>query len=567
VAGLATAASVTLAAGVGCSLLVNHESTQCVTNADCARAPFANQSICTEGVCVAPAADGGGNPIPDSSLFADVPTPPCQTNQDCLPLHGGANWICRKSDGACVEVDSPDCPSIIGNYTSDDVILLGALLPLPSDQVYGKMGAGISDALRLAVGDFSGNLPAVMDGGNTRPLAVVLCSETVNADRAARHLRDDLHVPLVFGTAFSASTLTVAQDVTLQGEQFLFSPAAGSDLSPVNDGGLVWRTIPSDSYQAAAIDATVSFLEASSFPAPDGGAPDGGAPLRVAIVHQADVYGNQLAADVASNLTVNGGPAGDAGANFADIDYGNPDQPTTNQNQLYADAINAVEQQHPNIVVLLGYTHAIGSVLSGIESEWPPGKPPPLYVLSNGLNTADLLTAVGTNDGLRKRILLTSPGQSASNSVTSSFYIRYRTQFTSDGTYPQSYAAPNMYDAFYAAAYALAATRNTDLNGLDVLAAMRKVLGVPDSGTATSVNVGSDAISTAFAAIQEGTPITLHGVSGPLNFDLATGDVVSDVQIWCLAAGTTTPTLQASGLSYSASLSQLQGDALDPSCN
>ena len=563
--GFAIAMAVSIAAGGGCSLLVNHESAQCASSDDCAH--FGNQSVCTDGICVAPVTDGGKGPITDSSLFSDVLTPPCQTSQDCLPLHGGANWICRKSDGTCVEVDSPDCPApIIGNYTSDDVILLGALLPLPGDQVYGKMGAAITNALRLAVDDFSGNLPAVTDGGNTRPVAVVLCSETVNADRAARHLRDDLHVPLVFGTAFSASTITVAEDVTRKGQELLFSPAAGSDLSAVNDGGLVWRTIPSDSYQAAAIDATVSFVEANGFPS-DAGAADAGTPLRVAIVHQADVYGNGLAALVAQNLTVNGGPASDAGADFIDVDYGNPDQPTANQNQLYADAINAVQQQLPNVIVLLGYTHAIGSVLSGIENVWPNGTPLPRYVLSNGLNTADLLTAVGTNDGLRKRILVTSPGQSASNSVTSSFYIRYRNQFTNDGTYPQSYATPNMYDAFYAAAYALAATRNTDLVGLDVATALRKVLGVPDGGTATSINVGSDAIPTAFATIQAGAPIALHGVSGPLSFDLVKGDVVSDVQIWCLARGATAPTLLASGLVYSASLGQLQGSALAPGCN
>jgi hypothetical protein len=119
------------------------------------------------------------------------------------------------------------------------------------------------------------------------------------------------------------------------------------------------------------------------------------------------------------------------------------------------------------------------------------------------------------------------------------------------GTFPASYATVNAYDAFYTVAYALAATRNTDVVGLDVVNALRKIM-TPSSAPTTSIAVGSDGISTAFGAIQAGTPIALTGASGPLTFNLATGDVTSDVQVWCIAQGGAGPAFQASGLFYGA---------------
>ncbi len=91
--------------------------------------------------------------------------------------------------------------------------------------------------------------------------------------------------------------------------------------------------------------------------------------------------------------------------------------------------------QLPDVVILMGYTHAISSVLAAIETAWQSitAKPPPRYILSNGLETADLLALVSKNDSLRRRILGTSPGENPATNPTGDFYSlydeRYRTQF------------------------------------------------------------------------------------------------------------------------------------------
>jgi ABC-type branched-subunit amino acid transport system substrate-binding protein len=563
-----------LAVGAGCSLIVDQSPSQCATNDDCAR--FAG-TACLQGGCVAQTvgpADGG-----PADTFAE-PGPPatnCTSTQDCLPEHQGANWICRKSDATCVSVVSEDCPGpIVGNYTSDDVVLVGAILPLAGP--YANMGRPIENSIRLAASGFSAGLPPAHDGGNERPLAVILCDESDDVVRAANHLRGDLRVPVILGTAFSASTLTVAQDVDLDADaaagpaQFVMSPAASSDLSTVAPTGLVWRTIPSDTYQAAAMDALVLHLE-PGLKTQHGGEQN----MRVAVVHQADVYGNYLSGLVTSNLVFNGAPAGAASNTgfFATIDYGNPDDPATDPNPDvgYANAINALTQDAsvaPDLILLMGYSLGITKVLAGIENAWPSAAAyRPQYILANGMESADLLAQIGSNDGLRTRILGTAPGKDPNlDANMGQFASLFRLTYD-DGTSPLSYAAANAYDGFYALAYGIAATKNVDVAGADVVAGLKKIL-TPSPGS-LAVDVAPDQIAGALHAIQTGSAITLNGTSGPLAFDAA-GSVVADVQVWCVVPSTGADggvglALEASGLSYtSSSVSPALVGAIDASC-
>jgi ABC-type branched-subunit amino acid transport system substrate-binding protein len=589
VGNLALAGAIAIAwcagAGSACSLLVDRASAQCSSSSDCVGRFGAGSTCGADGICVTPAASDagdGGDATPFEASLGDAPALPCQTTQDCTPLDPSA--ICRKSDGACVSVITQECQKTIGQFSSDDTILVGALLPSDTDVTYGHLGASIESALRLAAADFSGDLPPLTDGGHRRPIAIVLCNEEQGVDKATAHLRDDLRVPIILGTAFSASTLQVAADLADAGRTLVMAPAAGSDLSAVVDGGLVWRTMPPDATQAAAIDALVAFLEPTiedgdaGAGGTDAGGDAAGPKMRVAVVHQADVYGNELEAAVTQGLRFNGLAAGDPNndAYFIDVDYGNPDQPGPNQDGLYADAVTAVTNASklPDVIVLLGYTHAVQRVLTGIESIWPGGKRPQ-YVLSNGLETPDLLdvVATATTTSLRTRILGTSPGEDPSvDPVTNAFDVRFRL-FVDGGAFPESYATANAYDAFYALAYGVAGARNSDLVGLDVVRAMRTVLVTtppPEGGTpdAAPIAVGSDGIPAALAAIQAGQKIALQGVSGPLLFDVSSGSgaVTADVQVWCITAASGTPQIARSGLAWDTAQGTLVGSAIDPAC-
>jgi ABC-type branched-subunit amino acid transport system substrate-binding protein len=540
---------------VACALIVNHADAQCSTDGDCAKYPG---TVCVEGGCTARAAST------DAAVKPDVPPLPttCTSTQDCFALHG-ENWICRPSDHQCLSLVSPDCAQVVGPYQSDDVVLLGALLPLFGP--HQSTGAGLSDAVRLATLDFTSAQVALPDGGTRRPISIVLCDESDDVDRAARHLRDDLGVAAILGTGESESTLKVAIDVTNQGNQLLMSPRATADLSSVTSKGLVWRTCPTDALEGAAMSAV---MHANVEPVLNG---QGVSQVRVAILHATDPESKEIASTIDQTLIVNGALATDQSNSglVVDVDYGDPDNPTLGDpSGKYADAIQALTSQAalPDAILFAGTTQGVTNVLSGVEANWPPtAARHPFYVISSGAQTAELLTQVGTNDALRKRILGTAPGSNpATYNNLSKFIVRYRQLFT-DGTLPETFGVAQAYDAFFTLAYAVSVARNADIDGTDLVTALRAILapadaGAADGGGAVTVNVGPNDIGAALTALAQGESIALRGVSAPLAFDLQKGDLVTDVQVWCILPGqSSTPAYQFSGLQYSASSAQLVG--------
>jgi branched-chain amino acid transport system substrate-binding protein len=553
-------ATTALALFCACSALIDHADSQCATNVDCLKFPGTQ---CVAGGCVAVADLEAG--VGDLDALAAAP---CTSTQDCVTIHG-TNWMCRAADSTCVNLTSQDCASVAGHYTSDNLVLVGAILPLLGP--HQSTGLALQDAIRLAVGDFLGGLPTPA-GDLQRSVAVVICNESDNADRAATFLRDELRVPIIIGAGESATTKQVANDVTVPGGQLLVSPRATADLSAYSASGLVWRTCPSNQLEGDALVDLVSQIVVPSVEAQYSLAG-----VRVAIVHATDPDSTDLDAQLTAAFAPGGGgdggasDAGDAGVGEAgaggsitsllDVSFGNPDDPTSTP--AYSTAIGAVTQEvgAPDVIVLLGQTQAVSNVLGGIEANWPAGPHLPRYALSSGLQTAELLTLVGSNAGLRTRILGTAPGSNpATYPDLSAFLVRYRETFT-DGTIPETFGVAQAYDALYTVAFAASITTQPQLVGTNVTDALHQML-TPVSGVPPmTYDVGPADIPTVLAALQTGAPIALNGASAPLAFDVHTGDLVSDVQVWCIAggAGDAGVGFESSGAAYIASTGVLTG--------
>jgi ABC-type branched-subunit amino acid transport system substrate-binding protein len=522
----------------GCSLLVNQSASQCAEDSDCAA--FAG-TRCASGACVvAPGFDA-----------AVDPGAPCTSTQDCLTLHG-SNWVCRSN--VCKALGSDQCGIVLGNYTADDVLLLGAILP-----IYGphkSTGLPMERALAFAVEqDFGGGVPLGLDGG-ARPLAVVLCDESQDPVGAAQHLADDVNVPAILGPAFGDSFLAVAAQVAVPKGVLLFSPYATADLSSLaadaGGGGLAWRTAPSSDGEAAAMANVVSAIlepriQSQEHPAR----------LAVSVVWRSDADGTSLHTSLLSSLSFNGFPA-TAPINedvFTDVSYGNSDAPGE---EATAAVTKVTSSPLPQLVIVIGRTEAVTDIVEGIENVWPSTAAPPYYLVSHGLQVEELLTLVTSFPTLRARLLSTAPGDNEmTNAALRDLLIRYQ-QLYSD--YPsETFGLAQAFDAYYALAYGLAAVRNADVVGLDERDGLEKVLFGP--GTPQPVTVGPEAIGVAFAAIRAGTPLALQGASGALQFDAATGTPLANVQVWCVtqAAGTGVPVFTSAGVAWSAATATLTG--------
>jgi branched-chain amino acid transport system substrate-binding protein len=513
-----TLALLALAAGVlvawpGCSLIVDTKADQCTTDVDC---KALGGGTCQGGVCT------GGAPLRE-----------CSSNADCKGR--GDFWVCNKTAGTCASLHSTECTTVDGDYTNDDAFLIGSILPTAGPDK--DTGHPMENSIRLALADFidaANGLPKA--GGGTRPFVLVGCNDNSDADvavTAAKHLANDIGVPAIIGAAFSGITIKVATTVTIPAGVLLISPSATSvAITDLQDNGLVWRTSPSDVFQAKALALLMPQIEAAvhaelpSLPQ--------GAGVRVAILNKGDSYGSGLGKALEKILTFNGKPAlDDANRDlYKRLDYGNPDDPTADPTR-YPDKVAQILAFKPHVVLVFGTNEGVTNVFSPIVDGWAnatKGSPQPLprFLFSDGGEVPDLWDKIGANKDLRSRILGTVPG--TNNGLYLGFKSAYKTKFSNDGD-PAVFGAAGSYDAAYLLGFAAVAIGAQPVTGANLVGGLKKE--VPPG---TSIDVGTDSINPAFKVLEAGKNIDFNGSSGPLDFDVTTGDAPSDIQIWCMPA-------------------------------
>jgi len=123
--------------------------------------------------------------------------------------------------------------------------------------------------------------------------------------------------------------------------------------------------------------------------------------------------------------------------------------------------------------------------------------------------------------------------------------------------FPPSFGAAGGYDSVLLLAYATATLGSGAETGEGLAEGLKKL----SNPLGPVINTGPKNIPAGFAALRDMGGIDFAGASGPLNFDPATGEAKSDIQIWCLpksASGAALPSVY-SGLFYDALTEQLSG--------
>jgi branched-chain amino acid transport system substrate-binding protein len=502
---LALAALCLAGSSTSCVLIVDRSPAQCEIDSDCAAFPG---TVCTPAQVCGP--------------------PPCFVNQDCI-AQLGEHHVCLK--GACTSLKSAECPIVEGDYESDEALLLGVVVPTEGEA--GTTGLSINNGIRLAMREFdqtANGLPPAPGLEARRPLAFVSCNDKSDGDTAvlaARHLTS-LGLPAIIGAAFSGITIKMATEVTIPAQTLLISPSATSvAITDLDDGGLVWRTAPSDIYQARAVVQYVPAIEEAVRDALMLGAGD---KVRLAILHKGDAYGSGLGKAVEKDLLLNGAAAlatSNSGS-YLRFDYGDPDNTSANPPR-YEQAVQQALSLAPHILLIFGTAEGVVDVFQPIEGGWQAAHRARV-MFSDGGVVNQLWDYVGTNAELRRRVTGTVPG--TMNSLFLAFRGEYNTQYMDDGTSPDVFGAAGAYDATYLLAYSAVSIGGAQITGPALAEGLKKMVppGIP-------VNVGTDAINGTFTTLLNGEPIDFDGASGPLDFDVVTGEAPSDIQIWCLPAG------------------------------
>jgi len=422
----------------------------------------------------------------------------CAVHSDCDIL--GSTQICGP-DSVCVEALGPHCPRFVGPLGEDNTVIVGTIMPTVGD--FTSIGRPIEQAEELAITEIndSGGLP----GG--RRLVLLECDSSGSREQGlevADHLIDTVGVPVIFGPAFSSIFIDVTTQRSAPAGVMTISPSATSPtISGLDDNGLGWRTAASDTFQGTAI---ADLIRLRGF-------------TKVIALGKDDAYGLGLLNKVGEELVTELGED-----NYFSLSF--PD-PGTTPNPDYASAVvnSLTALPDADVTVLLGTTE-VAEVLDLFEIALTENATVSSmrYIMADGGKASQTLDLAELDETLIPRIEGTESDHNNGQLYTA-FSLRFQQRF---GVPPGIYNA-NAYDAVYLVAYAMSTLPEAQAaTGASVAAAMARLADT----SAEVVEAGPSHINEARNALASGGNINYEGASGPLDFDLMTGEAGANVARW-----------------------------------
>jgi ABC-type branched-subunit amino acid transport system substrate-binding protein len=452
---------------------------------------------------------------------AAAPVAKACSNRACSEAHGGEAWVCRASDHACVPVASEDCKAMYEprDLLSDDAVWLGAIFPMtgPDGDDWGKMNMDGVDFARSEIAQATAPLRKADGSSGARPIALVGCNDVADPVRAARHLVEDVGVPAVIGFGAAEEVVSVASNVLIPAGVLTVASMTPSPVitripQPSDVPRMVWRTtFATDAIAEAAALMVHESLEPRAHRAP----------TRVSLVHREGPAADSFAGTFYRRLIFNGRAAVDNGRDYQEVTVG----PRTLEEGRRVGKL--VGDAQPSIVFLVSWTENVETIVQTIEDSAAPDRRP-IYVIPND-GTELLKGFIGRSADRRHRVFGISSLSSALPNAR--FVIRYNQARNAQVT--RSINPGVSYDAFYLLAYAaFALPPGANVTGRTLADAFGRL--VPP-GTALEAGPASvlDAVSTLAATGR----VDLDGTQGPLDFDLKTGEALSDLSLLCPAVG------------------------------
>ncbi len=460
----------------------------------------------------------------------DYHTQECATNADCIGAHG-ANWICRRSDKTCQGLITDDCQTVLGsdNLLDDDTSLFGALFAINGANA--ATGKGELYALKMAFNDFApvNGLPPVPGSSKRRQVSVLVCDDSAANDVALRsvtHMTAELGIQGIIGPSWSGPTINfLTKQSVPAGALVIGAGTTSPDLTNLQKNGLFFRTCESTALEAPPIARLAADVETEleKQPALAG-------KVKIAVASKGDSFGKGTTQVLLQSLTIGGKPATDPAnaGNFLQLDYGNPADPTTDPLK-YTETATKLVALAPQIIIIIGTSEAPSNIMGVVEQQWPAGVRKPYWLYSHSQVSSAIVNQLKNSDPageLRKRVMGVTFG-----SLTPA-YLQFRSNFSASqpaDVSPDSIFANTAYDAFYTLVYAATAAGGNPLTGANLAAGIGSLVppGPP-------INVGPGDLQQALTSLGNGQRVDLVGTSGPLDFNLQTGDVAQENQVWCI---------------------------------
>ncbi len=324
---------------------------------------------------------------------------------------------------------------------------------------------------------------------------------TVAVDQATQ-LVNIGKVPVIIGGIISSVSIPILTSVTAAAGVVQVSPASSSPTltALAEDGktnGVFFRTITSDALQgtAAAKYAVDQGLK------------------KLAIVHVNNDFGVNMVKEFKAAFEKLGGTITSV-------------TPYNEKQASYTAEASTAMAGEPDALYLVSYP-VDGAT---IARAWISGGGPAKFLLNDGMNSADFISAVGA------QYLDDAYGTSSGTAPTASTdYFNANFESFSGGIKADAPAADRSYDA--GAIVALAVAKAGKGDAAAIKAAIREVT----AEGATPIHAGKDEFAKALALIKEGKPVKYEGVIGPIGFD-KNGDITGPFRLWRIQKGEVTTT-------------------------
>lgn len=480
----------------------------------------------------------------------------CRTNAECVEAGAGEPYRCH-SDGSCVRLKTNECPLVYGSFEDPHAIYVGSFAPLPNGAPH---TSAVVYAERLALDEFNrdGGLPG--PDGERHPIVMVVCDNESSSSVMAgmTHLADQVEVPGVLSMLLPADMQAVFTNFKQHGIFYLNPVGATRAVVRLPDDDLVWNILGQPSDLAPVYVELVRLLEIRLRTQRALADSDR---IRVALVTTTDAFNSELAAYVAEDLEINGGPATTDEEHYraftVTLDDPEPDQTA-------AAVGDAVREFKPDIVISTAgepFTKSQG-VFERIEANWlmtyDDQTPRPFHVLSP-FNAGDL-------DRLKALLTgLINPGGEPTDALANERVLGIEAAGALDPTLQNQYASRllaayrgattdsgNYYDAFYYLAYAMyGAGAGPNLTGSDILGGMNSLLTGPSHDIGPPIQDVLDAIDRS--------SIELIGTLGPPDFDLDGGIRIDAGSVFCIERSGNLLNKSPDALRYNRTSRELEG--------
>ncbi len=491
----------------GCSFLVNTaDRVQCSTDADCDANPALSGRVCEVGFCAlrpGPVQEDGGAG--------------CSSTPACTQANSGRASVCKRADRPCVPYQIDGCPSISGDWQNPNAIIIGSLLPFnvttPTGLLESDYTKRIQRAIDLAVDEINAGVPAGFFIGNqSRPLAVLHCDSEANPDIARKmfaHLTDTAGAPAVivgWDTDMAAVTQLAAEKKT--------TVVCSDCLAPFPAEPRVWRVLPPLSGDAALVAARVLELQTQIKAQTPGD-------IRVAVLVDGARAQKFFLDELNKVLVFNGVGATANGSRYLPVVTPDPTIDLIDYDQHAKEIADFA----PHIVIAAMAEDFPVKHLPRIEKRiGPTTAPRPHYVLTQISYDALKFEDVLDDDALRARVSGTYPFLTEARAKNLARF---------ESTYRAIYKeAANGNFSGYEAVYALSLTIASRA-GQPVLDGPQVAAGFPNLVSGPPFDIGPGAeLNMALSALGSG-PIDIRGLYTDLDWDLQTGEIRSDMGMFC----------------------------------